>query len=195
MSDPTILDRMWASFRALVRAELAELGYLGAYAYEVRGSSLGFVDVEPATTTAGLPSLLRVPVMPGLLAETVTAASGAQAVVMFIGGDPTRPVCVSVSEVTEARIAGGTPAVARVDDTICLGYFLWDSVLRILYRSPPELGPLLTVYVPWGTFGSGTDLSATFLPVPTPTVPPPPGTPGTAWTGIVTTGSSIVGCA
>ena len=61
MSAPTTLDRMWAAFRLLVRAELHELGYLGMYTYVVRGSTMGYVDAEPASQTLGLPSVTRAP--------------------------------------------------------------------------------------------------------------------------------------
>ena len=118
MSAPTPLDRMWEAFRALVRGELAELPYLGAYRYVVRASALGTVDAEPATTTLGLPSVLRAPVLPGVMGETSTATVGAECVVMFLDGDPTLPRVLSITGVDEARIAGGTAVVGRVGDAV-----------------------------------------------------------------------------
>lgn len=112
MTPVSPLDRMWLAFRTLVRGELAELRFLGAYRYVVRGSSLGLVDVEPASQTLGLPSLGRVPVLPGVMGEEVTATVGAQCVVVFLDGDPTLPRVLSVSGVDECRIAGGTGYVA-----------------------------------------------------------------------------------
>lgn len=118
MSAPTPLDRMWAAFRTLVRGELAELRFLGAYRYVVRGSTLGTVDAEPASTTLGLPSLLRVPVLPGVMGEVSTATDRAECVIMFLDGDPTLPRVLSITGVDEARIAGGTAVVARVGDAV-----------------------------------------------------------------------------
>lgn len=118
MTPVSPLDRMWLAFRTLVRGELAELRFLGAYRYVVRGSSLGLVDVEPASQTLGLPSLGRVPVLPGAMGEEVIATVGAQCVVVFLDGDPTLPRVLSVSGVDEARIAGGTAVVGRVGDTV-----------------------------------------------------------------------------
>ena len=108
MTPVSPLDRMWLAFRTLVRGELAELRFLGAYRYVVRGSSLGLVDVEPASQTLGLPSLGRVPVLPGVMGEEVIATVGAACVVVFLDGDPTLPRVLSVSGVDECRIAGGT---------------------------------------------------------------------------------------
>jgi hypothetical protein len=112
MSEPTPLDRMWLAFRQLVRGELDELRFLGAYTYVVRGSVLGTVDAEPATTTLGLPSLLRVRMLSGVTGDTAIATSGQECVIVFLDGDPTRPRVLSIAGVEEARIAGGTSLVA-----------------------------------------------------------------------------------
>lgn len=193
MSAPTTLDRMWAAFRLLVRAELHELGYLGMYTYVVRGSTMGYVDAEPASQTLGLPSVTRAPILPAIGGETAIASTGSECTISFLDGDPTRPVVVSLTEVDELVIADGDDGVARLGDTITLGYCLWDSVTRILYFSPAALGPTATVYVPWGTFPSGTTLSL-FAANPASPVAPSPGTPGTAWSGIITTASTVVRC-
>lgn len=118
MSAPTTLDRMWAAFRALVRAELEEVGYLGLYAYTVRGATLGYVDGEPLSTTLGLPSVHRVPLLPALGGETARATVGATCYIAFVDGDPTRPVCVSLSAIEELRIADGSAFAARVGDSV-----------------------------------------------------------------------------
>lgn len=193
MTPVSPLDRMWQAFRTLVRGELAELRFLGAYRYVVRGSSIGFVDVEPASQTLGLPSLGRVPVLPGVLGEQVTASSGASCVVVFLDGDPSLPRVVSVSAVDAAKVAAGTRGIARLTDTIVLGYCLWDSITTTLYFSPAALGPTLTVYVPWAVFPAGTTLSL-FLPNPSSPIPPSPGTPGSAWSGQISSASTVVTC-
>ena len=118
MSEPTPLDRMWQAVRQLVRGELDELRFLGAYTYVVRGSALGTVDAEPATTTLGLPSLLRVPMLSGVTGDTAIATSGQECVIVFLDGDPTRPRVLSIAGVEEARIAGGTAVVGRVGDPV-----------------------------------------------------------------------------
>ena len=92
--------------------------------------------------------------------------------------------------------ADATKGVARDGDDICLGYFLWDVSITTVYRSPPELGPLLTVYSVWAVYPAGTTFpSTTFAPLPgTPGVPPTPGTPGSAWNGLISEASSLVKC-
>jgi hypothetical protein len=184
---------MWLAFRTLVRGELAELRFMGAYRYVVRGSALGTVDAEPASQTLGLPSLLRVPVLPGVLGEQIVATVGASCVVVFLDGDPTLPRVTAVSGVDSAKVAAGTRGIARLTDTIVLGYCLWDSITTTLYFSPAALGPTLTVYVPWAVFPTGTTLSL-FSPNPSSPIPPSPGTPGTAWSGQISSASSVVTC-
>jgi hypothetical protein len=205
MSDPTAADRLLRAFRVLTASALPEERFHGLYEYVVTDSREGYVDVRPADPSMGLPDLGDVRILPSAMGELVTANTGSACAIMFLDGKPTKPRCVSVegpSDTVRAYAddmylgASSSLGVARETDPICLGYFCVDTTTNTIYRSPPELGPLLTVYVPWQKFTSVADVYWCVATNPaTPTVPPPPGTPGTAVMGIVNDGSSRVRCA
>jgi hypothetical protein len=195
-------SRRLTAWRKMLEALDPDRAFRGVVEYRVVTREGPRLNLQPVRSGLGMPSLRRVPTWPGVPGVEGDVVPGSRVLVGWIDSDPSRPY-VSAHEGSEGagyvpdeiRLAEGTRGVARDRDTICHGYYLWDSVLRTLYRSPPELGPTLTVYVPWAIYGSGTDLSASVLPVPTPTVPPPPGTPGTAATGVITSASILVRCA
>lgn len=205
MSDPTAADRLLRAFRVLTASALPEERFHGLYEYVVTGSSEGTVDARPADPSMGLPDLGDVPILPSAAGEFVTAEVDSMCAIMFLDGKPTKPRCVSIEGPADTtRIYAGdmylgassSLGVARETDPICLGYFCADTTTNTIYRSPPELGPLLTVYVPWWKVTSVADVYWCVATNPaTPTVPPPPGTPGTPLLGIVNDGSSRVRCA
>lgn len=112
MTPPTTLDRLWRAFRDLVRAELAEVRYLGIYEYVITASSSGYIDARPADPGLHLPALSRVPLLPSVLAVAATGTVGSTCAIAFLDGSPGRPVCVSLSAVDDVRIAGGAGFVA-----------------------------------------------------------------------------------
>lgn len=205
MSDPTAADRLLRAFRVLTASALPEERFHGLYEYVVTGSSEGTVDARPADPSMGLPDLGDVPILPSAAGEFVTAEVDSMCAIMFLDGKPTKPRCVSIEGPADTtRIYAGdmylgassSLGVARETDPICLGYFCADTTTNTIYRSPPELGPLLTVYVPWWKVTSVADVYwCVAKNQATPTVPPPPGTPGTPLLGIVNDGSSRVRCA
>jgi hypothetical protein len=205
MSDPTAADRLLRAFRVLTASALPEERFHGLYEYVVTGSSEGTVDARPADPSMGLPDLGDVPILPSAAGEFVTAETDSMCAIMFLDGKPTRPRCVSIEGPADTtRIYAGdmylgassSLGVARETDPICLGYFCADTTTNTIYRSPPELGPLLTVYLPWWKVTSVADVQwCTATNPATPTVPPPPGTPGTPLLGIISDGSSRVRCA
>lgn len=205
MSEPTAADRLLRALRVLIPSTMPEARFHGLYEYIVTGSSEGTVDARPADPSMGLPDLGDVPILPSPMGELVTANTGSACAIMFLDGKPTKPRCVSIegpSDIVRAYAddmylgASSSLGVARETDPVCLGYFCADTTNNTIYRSPPELGPLLTVYVPWQKVASVADVYWCVATNPaTPTVPPPPGTPGTAVMGIVNDGSSRVRCA
>jgi hypothetical protein len=205
MSDPTAADRLLRAFRVLTASTLPEERFHGLYEYVVTGSSEGTVDARPADPSMGLPDLGDVPILPSAAGELVTAEVDSMCAIMFLDGKPTKPRCVSIEGPADTtRIYAGdmylgassSLGVARETDPICLGYFCADTTTNTIYRSPPELGPLLTVYVPWWKVTAVADVYWCVATNPaTPTVPPPPGTPGTPLLGIISDGSSRVRCA
>lgn len=204
MSDPTAADRLLRAFRVLTASALPER-FHGLYEYVVTGSSEGTVDARPADPSMGLPDLGDVPILPSAAGEFVTAEVDSMCAIMFLDGKPTKPRCVSIEGPADTtRIYAGdmylgassSLGVARETDPICLGYFVKDTTTNTIYRSPPELGPLLTVYTQWWKVTSVSDVYWCVATNPaTPPAPPPPGTPGTPLLGIVNDGSSRVRCA
>lgn len=131
------LDRLIASIRAVIRAEVPALTFAGLYSYTVQTASGATVEAAPTDTTLGLPSISGLALSPSILGETMaSAAIGAVALVQFVNGDPARPVVVSLSlPSTNATIdatgtlalgpsaalvtlAGGTAPVARQGDAV-----------------------------------------------------------------------------
>lgn len=205
MTPPTTLDAMWRAFRALVRAEMAETRYHGLYDYVVTDASDTTVSARPVDASLGLPPVARIVTAGGLVGATARATSGARCVLAFLDGTPTKPIIISLDgpnertaiDVTDRLTladGGSGDGVIRQSDTVCLGYFLVDPTTNIIYRSPPELGPLLTVYVPWWKVTAAADVIWCASNPATPTVPPPPGTPGTAWNAAHISASSLVRC-
>ena len=135
---PTALDRLWAAMRLIIRSEVPSLTYCGTYEYSVQSSSGTTVNISPVDTTIPLPSATNVPVKPSILAEVVGGIqTGGLCLVEFVNADPTRPVIVGFSQISqtatldaqgtitlgstqtiEVALAGGTAPVARQGDMI-----------------------------------------------------------------------------
>lgn len=193
-------SRQHEALRRLIVAAFPDLKFRGVTEYRVDGASGKRLNLTPVRQSSGMPSLLRVPVRPGIPGADADHAVGSKVLVSFIDADPARPCVTSFEDARseafvpdELRFAEGTKGVARKDDEVLLGYCLWDSVTRILYFSPAALGPVATVYVPWGTFPSGTTISL-FAANPASPVAPTPGTPGTPWSGVISSASDLVRC-
>lgn len=149
-------DRLLGAVRALVRAELSRLSYLGTYAYTVQRAAAGTVDAAPASALP-LPPLVGVPLASSLLGQRVTpAAAGAPCRIRFVNGDPSRPVCVGIGAVpvrasvdatdtlrlgpsaSAVALAGGSAALARVGDSCT--FFLPPTAIATGTVTPPT-GP------------------------------------------------------
>jgi hypothetical protein len=114
---PTGDDRLMAAFRALVGVELARLKYAGFFQYGITGSHGEppnvTLDCEPSDPGLGLPSLVKVPMQPGIDGITSKPESGIGCVVTFLNADPTRPVIVGVDSL-------GVNPVARLGDQVTM---------------------------------------------------------------------------
>jgi len=170
---PTALDRLWSAFRALVRAELPALSFLGVYEYRVTATDgtsstpATTVDCTPTDAALKLPSISKAPVR---LPYGVTPPVGALCSVQFMNGDPSRPTVTNFSDpMTLMVFAGGTlpngrqgdmtataianPASASLNATM--------AALALQFVSPAgpctwtPAGPPLVLY---GTVSSGNPL-------------------------------------
>ena len=204
-------SRTLDAFRAILEGLDPDRAFRGQSEYRVVSRSGDRVGLEPVRVSTGMPDLSRVVSRPGLPGCKGGAAIGSRVLVAFADSSPARPyVCgyedadgsgfVPTTLVLDASSSiklgdGATKGVVRDGDDICLGYFCGDPTTNIIYRSPPELGPLLTVYLPWWKVTAVADVQwCTATNPATPTVPPPPGTPGTALKGIAIEASSLVKC-
>lgn len=192
--------RRLTAWRRLLDALDPDRAFRGDVEYRVVTREGSRLNLQPVRSGLGMPSLRRVPAWPGIPGAEGDAVPGSRVIVGWIDSDPSRPYVKAYEGVEgegfvpdELRFAEGTLGVARKTDQIVLGYCLWDSVTRILYFSPAALGPTATVYVPWATFPAGTTLSP-FAANPASPIAPSPGTPGTAWNGVITTASDLVRC-
>lgn len=121
---PTALDRLWTAFRALVRAELPSLSFLGVYEYRVTATDgtastpASTVDCEPTDAALTLPALSKVPVR---LPYGVTPPTGALCAVQFMNGDPSKPTVTNFADpMTLMVFSAGKLPNARQGDMVAV---------------------------------------------------------------------------
>ncbi len=129
------------AIRALIRAELPRLKYLGTWEYSIVGVNAdGTVNTAPTDRDAGLPSLNDLSIVSGPEGGTSKPTPGNLCYVRFINGDPTRPVVtgnqalvrIATFDATDqvnvgpsadtVVLAGGNAPVARDGDAVAV-YF------------------------------------------------------------------------
>lgn len=88
---PTVLDRLMRSVRAIIKAEVARLLFLGPYEYTVQGTDGTTADIAPVDPATGLPAITKVPLYSGACGGHMKAAIGSVCVVVFLNGDRTKP--------------------------------------------------------------------------------------------------------
>lgn len=162
MTGPPFDDRALAALRALIRAELAELTYLGTWEYQVTSATETTFDGLPTSTAFPLPGLVGVPHRPGVAGARCAPAPGSLVLVGFANGDPGRPF-VRAYDVTPSdstaidttgtlalgqsasavELAGGGPAVARVGDSA--GRLCLANGAPTLFYSPSPTAPYVAV--------------------------------------------------
>lgn len=143
--DPSSLDRIMQSLRAIIQAEMFQVPYLGLYEYTIQAATSSTVDGTPTDTSIPMPSVTGVPLRSSVLGATATPTVGGRCLIMFVGGDPTRPICVSTDPIpviatvdassavnvgpsaTAVVLAGGGPAVGRVGDVVHVTFTLLDA--------------------------------------------------------------------
>lgn len=163
--DPSPLDRLWAAFRALVRAELPTLSFLGVYEYSVTDSDgtsstpAKTVDCTPTDPALKLPSLTKVPIR---LPFGVTPPKEALCSVQFMNGDPSRPMVTNFTDpMTLTVFGGGKLPNARQGDMVAVTLYsptspasvaVWTALAPLFANAGgpcafvPVPGPPLTVY-------------------------------------------------
>lgn len=134
-------DRLSDAIRAIVRAELPELTFLGTYEYTVQRVRGARIDATPASDLP-LPPLVDRELSPSTLAEVVSGAVvGSLARVQFVNGDPTRPEIVGLS-------APSSTAAIDATDTIALGAHAEAVELAGGAAAVGRIGDMITVFLP-----------------------------------------------
>lgn len=183
---PTVLDRLMASIRAIIRAELPQLTYAGVYEYLVQATDGTTVDASPADTSIPLPSITKVQMRPGIAGGVSKPAIGSKCLIGFINADPTRPYVIGYDsntaqdvkiQASSIELAPSGPSVARVGDTVDAGY--------LVVTVSPTPG-LVVSYFPGGTTGHAAAVA--FAAAMTPN----PGAVVSMTSGVITSGSSKV---
>ena len=77
MTPPTYLDRLMQGLRALVRAEVPRLSYLGLYEATVNAVAHDGSTADVTPTLTSLPPIPKVPLQSSILGEIVTIKVGA----------------------------------------------------------------------------------------------------------------------
>lgn len=175
---PTPFDRLLNAFRALVRAELPTLTYLGVYEYAVQATDgtastpSTTVDCTPTDSTIPLPDLTGVPIR---LPYGVTPPLQALCYVEFANGDPTKPMVRGfVDPMTLLVFAGGKLPTGRQGD-------MTATTISTLVVTQIALGLVCTAP------GSPPTVNPLVFPPP----PTPPPVPCIAY-GLVSTGNPQV---
>ncbi len=94
MNTDGAVERLRTDLRAIVRAESPTLNYAGVWEYTIDTGDDTTVDV--VSSDPRMPSLTKVPMMPGLMGEVVTPTPGSKCRIHFVNQDPTRPECVGI---------------------------------------------------------------------------------------------------
>jgi hypothetical protein len=113
-------SRSLAAWRKLFEALDPSRKFRGVYEYRVVLQNGKRLDLQPVRVSAGMPSLLRVPVWPGVSGCDSDVILGSRVLVNFIDSDPSRPY---VCALEETGGEGFKPLALRIDaaTTIRLG--------------------------------------------------------------------------
>ena len=202
-------SRRLDSMRKIVEGLDPDRKFRSPVEYRVTSLTGDRINAQPVRVSLGMPDVSRVLARPGLPGCKGNAKLGSRVLISFIEADPSRPVVTGYEDAAGSGFvpttlvidasssikigADATKGAARDGDDICLGYFVKETTNNTIYRSPPELGPLLTVYTQWQKVSAVADVYwCTAVNPASPTVPPPPGTPGTALMGTIIEASSLV---
>lgn len=168
---PTPLDKVWSSIRALIRADNTRFTFLGIYEMTVQGVSADgtTVDVSPIDTTQSLPSLVKVKVR--LPIATATVAIGQRCIIAFLNGDPTKPVMVNSDPVplNATHDASGTLNVGPSASSVAIA---GGSGVAYLVRN----GEAVVITGAVSGTGSGQTVSGILTLALVEAAPGPPGT-------------------
>jgi hypothetical protein len=101
-------DRMLDELRTLIQEQIPSQTFAGLWEYTIQGVGDGTVDLVPDDPNGPLPPLTNVPLLPGLLSESVTPTPGDTAIVAFLSRSPAKARVVAID---------GSPLTSKIDAT------------------------------------------------------------------------------
>ena len=133
--------RLARALVAAVKEVFPRYPFAFLYRYRVLSMVGGRCQLQAVLSTAGLPNMVHVSVLPGVAGLEATLKPGAVVLVAFIEGDPAQPV------VTHFEAAGGDgwkpiSLVIDAETTIRLG---GDAAMRGVARIGDQAGPYTIV--------------------------------------------------
>lgn len=151
------IDRILASFEQLVALFTRRLPAAFVWSYSVESATETSFSGRRLSPDCPFDDMPEIPLMPGIAGAGVRPAVGSIALVAFVDGDPGKPrvvgwdqqvplsVTVDASEKLRAgpsaaavEIAGGGPAVARINDTGTAGGLV--GAANVLTYTAPDGG-------------------------------------------------------
>jgi hypothetical protein len=153
-------DRVLGPIQQVIQKEIAAHKFFGRYEYTISNPQPTTIDGAPVDTALGLPELTSVPLMGDALAS-YTPPDGGKAHVMFLDGNPAKPVCVwtevssknGPTAITIAPQGTGANNVARVTDSVVVlfpplmqiaGTLSGAPFIGVLTITTPAIGSIMT---------------------------------------------------
>jgi hypothetical protein len=123
VASPTLADRLLTAIRAMIRAELPTLTFLGTYEYTITAvNGDGTLDCTPTDPTIPLPAGNGWPMRSCVCGSTATPTVGNRCLVTFANGDPSRPIVVGNDPIVQVAVVdaseevdiGNTPPLVKI---------------------------------------------------------------------------------
>lgn len=163
IAPPTLQDRSpFALFRKIARASVPELW--GVYEYSVfSASAANGIQATLTDPSQGVPSVVNIPIRPGIAGATTVPAAGSICYVAFANGDRSKPVAIAYDATESTSLIlnpAGALGAARTTDAVASAY--------VVIHSPPA--PMLAADVFPGTvagLAAATTYAASLVPAGT----------------------------
>lgn len=131
---PSLADRLTAALGAFIATRTAPARFYGKFGYRVVKQSGSRVDVEADDAGTGLPSMVRVQLVPAIDGSMPTLRPGTAVLLEFVNGDPSRPI-----------VCGGDPTAAPISVDLPAGVTNIKGVTNMGALPLPLAGALGTV--------------------------------------------------
>lgn len=161
------------SMRAIIDQLYPDLKYRGVTEYRVVTLEGSRLNLQPVRVSTGMPTLLRVPMRPGVAGCEATLALGARVLVGFIDSDRSRPYVAAFEDADGAGfqptslslLAGGMAGGEHVMTTEATALLIYNTLVALMAAAGG--GPLVAaVLQPLLGSAVGAALTAQIVPAP-----------------------------